>query len=61
MKWTAKTKLMDLLTGHKKTDKHVIICFDDDLTLDMKQSGKPIIVFRDFRKQHGMTLENQEK
>jgi hypothetical protein len=58
-KLLAKQKLMDLVAGPKKTNKHVIICFDDKKTRKIKQSDRPVIVFRDFPKLN-KTLEKQE-
>jgi hypothetical protein len=50
---------MELVAGTKQTDKHIIICFDDEIP-DKKQSELPRIVFKDFRKNNEKALENKK-
>jgi hypothetical protein len=58
-KQSVKNKLMELVAGTKQTDKHIIICFDDEIP-DKKQSELPRIVFKDFRKNNEKALENKK-
>jgi hypothetical protein len=52
-KQSAKNKLMDLFgIQTKETDGHIIICFDEDQIPDRKQGDPPMIVFKDFSKEH---------
>jgi len=60
MSTQTKIKLLDLLAGPKKTNKPIIICFNVELTQEMKQSDRPVIVFRDFRKKNEMALKKYE-